>query len=260
MNLSWSFPLFLTLAMLITGAISLVDLLYLRKKRRQQGVEQSKWVEYARSFFPVLLLVWVIRSFVVQPYRVPSGSLLPTVRAGDFIAANQFAYGLRLPVLRYKFFNWGEPKKGDIALFHWPVDRSVIFVKRVIGTPGDHIVYKNKTLYINGQKMEQQPAGEGYDPHRHESTVKKLENLDGIQHSIYIDPAQPAKSPMDVTVPEGHYFMMGDNRDDSDDSRMWGFVADRDLVGKAFIVWFSWDSSSYSVRWDRIGKWLSYGK
>lgn len=260
MNLSFNFPLFLTLAVIITGVITLLDALIWRKKRRVQGVEPSKFIEYARAFFPVLLLVWTIRSFIIQPYRVPTGSLLPTVQPGDFIAVTQYSYGLRLPVLRTKIMPIAEPKLGDVALFHWPPEFSYIFVKRVVGTPGDHVVYKNKTLFINGKKAEQKVVGSGYDDHKGKVVEKRIENLNGIQHAIYIDPDQPSRPPLDIVVPKGHYFMMGDNRDDSDDSRMWGFVPEHNLIGKAFLVWMSWDSKNYRVRWHRIGTWLSYGQ
>ena len=148
------FAFYLTVAVVLTGAISFIDKLFL-KKRRSPKTKASLSIEYVKTFFPVLLIVWVVRSFIIQPYHVPTGSLEPTVMPGDFIAVEQFAYGLRLPVLNKKILPISEPKRGQIALFRWPKDPKIVFIKRVIGLPGDHIVYKNKRLYINGQEQKQ---------------------------------------------------------------------------------------------------------
>src|SRR3989339_870845 len=253
----FDFAFFLTVIVIITGIVTLLDKLFWRKKRPSDKI--PNWtIEYSCSFFPVLLLVWVIRSFIVQPYRVPTGSLEPTVLPGDFIAVNQFAYGLKFPIGNFKLVPIGEPKRGDIALFHFPPNPSVIFVKRVIGLPGDHIVYKNKILYINGRQMKQKTIGKAYDDdtstynYMHSEIVKE-ENLDGVKHEIYIWPQGGLTNNDDIIVPKGEYFMMGDNRDNSDDSRDWGFVPECDLIGKAEMVWMSWDSVDHRVRWKRIG-------
>ncbi len=259
MDLSLSFPLFLTSCLFVTGIITLFDKLFLRKRRLTDFKDEPKVVEYARAFFPVILLVWVVRSFIFQPYRVPTGSLEPTVVPGDLIAVDQFSYGVRLPITRSKIFSVGEPKTGDIALFHWPVNFPVIFVKRVIGIPGDHIVYKNKILYINGVEAKQTADGVGFDEYKGKAVEKRIENLNGIKHEIYIDPDDSPMRPLDITVPNGFYFMMGDNRDDSDDSRMWGFVPEHNLIGKAHYIWMNWNkTASWSkplqwIRWNRLG-------
>ena len=255
--IDFNFAFFLTLATLLSGVIALLDKVFWRKKRLAQGDKEPLIVEYARSFFPVLLLVWVIRSFIVQPYRVPTGSLEPTVLPGDFMVVSQFSYGIRLPVINTKIIDIAEPKRGDIALFRWPVNPAAIFVKRVIGLPGDHIVYKNKTLYINGIKMKQVMVGKSFDiePGGYKyPAYLKTEDLMGVKHSILVQPNSNENRTTDVVVPAGHYFMMGDNRDDSDDSRMWGFVSEEELIGKARFIWMSWDSEAHTVRWDRIGK------
>jgi len=253
----FDFAFFLTIIVIIAGIITLLDKLFWRKERPKN--KKPNWiVEYSRSFFPVLLLVWAVRSFVVQPYRVPTGSLEPTVLPGDFIAVNQFAYGLKFPIGNFKLVSIGEPKRGDIVLFYAPLDPSTIYVKRLIGLPGDHVVYKNKTLYINGKKMEQKVIGKGYDDdstslaYMHPEILKQ-ENLEGVKHNIYVWPQDGLTNNYDLVVPKGEYFMMGDNRDNSDDSRAWGFVPEHDLIGKAMIVWMSWDSVNYRVRWHRIG-------
>src|SRR3989338_1497803 len=259
MNISFDFPFILTALVVLSGAIALIDVLFFAKKRQASNKKKPMIVDYARSFFPVLLLVWAIRSFIIQPYRVPTGSLEPTVVPGDFIAVSQFSYGLRLPVLNSKLLDIGEPKRGDIALFHWPPNPAYVFVKRVVGLPGDHIVYKDKTLYINGKEMQQTLIDSGFDVEPGESpqpVTLKMEDLMGIKHQIQLADDGSSAKPLDIVVPEGMYFMMGDNRDDSDDSRMWGFVPEKNLIGKAFGIWLSWDSLKHRVRWERIGKGL----
>jgi signal peptidase I len=252
------FPFILTFFVVATGLIALADILFFAKKRL--GNEQATMpyiIEFSRSFFPALLLVWIVRSFIIQPYRVPTGSLEPTVLPGDFIVVKQFSYGLRLPVINQKIAKVGKPERGDIALFHWPVDTSKLFVKRVIGLPGDHIIYKDKVLTINGKEMAQTYVGKAEDIEQDglvSQVDQKIENLDGIKHRIFIKPDENNLINIDVTVPEGHYFMMGDNRDDSDDSRSWGFVPEQYLVGKAFGIWMSWDARDHRIRWHRIGK------
>ncbi len=252
------FPFILTAFVLLTGLIALADILFFAKKRVGAGQAKMPYIiEFSRSFFPALLLVWIVRSFIIQPYRVPTGSLEPTVLPGDFIAVKQFSYGLRFPVLNTTIAKIGEPQRGDIALFHWPVDTSKLFVKRVIGIPGDHIVYKNKILTINGKEMMQTYVGKAEDIEQDgiiSQVEQKTENLDGVKHAIFVKPDIFDQLDIDVIVPQHHYFMMGDNRDDSDDSRSWGFVPDSYLVGKAFGIWMSWNSIDHRIRWHRIGK------
>lgn len=249
------FAFYLTTLVFILGVIVLLDVLFWRKKRGDN--KEPWWVEYSRSFFPVLLAVWVIRSFLIQPYRVPTGSLEPTIMPGDFIAVNQFSYGVRFPVLNSKIITVGEPKRGDIALFRWPVNPAVVFVKRVIGLPGDHVVYKNKVLYINGKKMTQRFIGTGFDYGNAAGQIQPVdiyeENLNGVKHKIFRHAQGGETKNYDLKVPAGHYFMMGDNRDNSDDSRFWGAVPERNFIGKAFGVWMSWDPINSKVRWNRIG-------
>lgn len=255
MKIFFDVPFILTALVLISGVIVLIDILFLARKRSAQQ-DKPVVIEYARSFFPMLLLVWAIRSFVIQPYRVPTGSLEPTVLPGDFIIVNQFAYGLRFPVLNKKFFKVGEPKRGDIALFRYPKDPSTIFVKRVIGLPGDHVVYQNKVLTINGQRMQQIPLGMDLDVEGKFfiPVQARFEQLGKVNHRIFIRPGSKEWEHIDVVVPKDSYFMMGDNRDGSSDSREWGFVPEKNLVGKAFGIWMSWDGENMRVRWDRIGK------
>lgn len=257
-KMTWSidFPLILSSLVIAFGIISLIDILFFAAKRQAAGTKQPTIVEYARSFFPILLIVLLIRSFLVQPYRVPTGSLEPTILPGDFIVVNQFAYGLRLPVLNNKILSVGEPKLGDIVLFRWPSDPRMVFVKRVIGIPGDHLVYKNKVLTINGKVAKQKDLGMDLDQAGAIPMPMqvKSESLPSGEHKIFTRSDYNMTDDFDLIVPAGNYFMMGDNRDNSDDSRVWGFVPEANLVGKAFGIWMSWDSHNNTVRWKRIGK------
>jgi signal peptidase I len=214
------------------------------------------YVEYARAFFPVILIVFVIRSFLAEPFRIPSESMLPTLYVGDFILVNKFSYGVRLPVANSKILETNQPKRGEVAVFRFPGDPSINYIKRVIGIPGDRILYKDKTLYINGTPVAQadgrpyffSPASNAHG----QETLRLTEDLDGIRHDI-LTTKRPEVPLPEIVVPAGKYFVMGDNRDHSNDSRYWGFVPDRNLVGKAFLIWFSWDVVGQDKRfWERI--------
>jgi signal peptidase I len=253
------FTFYLTLAVVVTGVIALLDVLFWAKKRDREGEKQSRTIEYARAFFPVLLLVLLIRSFLAQPYRVPSSSLAPTILPGDFIAVKQYAYGLHLPVLNTKIVNIGEPKHGQIFLFRYPLNENITFIKRVVGVPGDHIVYKNKVLTINGVEAKQKLIAQTHyiDENGTYFTENLIEeNLDGVKHLIYVQPEGGETQDIDVVVPPHHYFAMGDNRDDSGDSRIWGFVPEENLIGQAFWIFMSWDGKASGwdkIRWHRLG-------
>jgi signal peptidase I len=257
MSINFDFPFILTMLVLISGVIALLDIIFWAKKREKEQ-KPSIFIEYSRSFFPVLFIVLIIRSFIIQPYRVPTGSLEPTILPGDFIAVNQFAYGLRLPIGNFKIVPIGEPKRGDIVLFHWPVNPSIIFVKRVVGLPGDHIIYQNKILTINGKVAPQQAITTILDIEPDYPPIpveERSEDLLGVTHNIQVRTDGGGETAnIDIVVPPNCYFMMGDNRDNSDDSRMWGCVPEANLVGKAFVIWLSWDSEQHSLRWRRIGK------
>lgn len=267
--MNFNFELILFYAVVISGVISLIDILFFAKKRNKAYEARIKGmsnppemklpiiIDYARSFFPVLLLVFFLRSFLFEPFRIPSGSLEPTLSVGDFILVNKYHYGLRLPVIHTKIFSNEDPKRGDIIVFRWPPNPSVDFIKRVIGVPGDRISYIDKVLYINGEKIPQ----EFYEntTNRDESgtvwdVIEKKENLFGITHSIYENKAKYNDDFKDVVVPPGMFFAMGDNRDNSADSRVWGFVPYENIVGKANYVWMSWDSYDYKIRFKRIGQ------
>lgn len=250
-----NFELILSVLVLTSGIIALIEKFYLAP-RRATGLPQPILVEYAYSFFPILLIVLLIRSFIIEPFRIPSGSLKPSLLIGDFVLTNKYIYGLRLPVIGTKIANIQEPERGDIVIFRWPPDPSIDYIKRVIGLPGDRISYKDKILYVNGtpapQKLIKQTSDKGENGNSWPVELKQ-ENLLGIKHEIFIRPEIIGDDFEDIVVPPHHYFMMGDNRDDSFDSRGWGFVPEKNIVGKAFMVWFSWDNDDNKIRWDRIG-------
>ena len=250
------FALFMIVILLITGLIWLLDIVVLRKKR-PAGAEEPIVVEYAKSFFPVILVVFLVRSFIVEPFKIPSGSMMPTLLAGDFILVNKFTYGLRVPILNNTFIEMKHPERGDVFVFHYPPDLSVDYIKRVVGLPGDKIRYQDKQLTINGQPLVVQNVGD-YEyvmSGLNIMTAKQYrEQLGAVQHDIlvhdvlgnYEADAIGAKFANDeeVVVPAGHYLAMGDNRDNSSDSRVWGFVPEGNLVGKAFFIWMNFDQGS----------------
>ncbi len=275
-----NFPLILVLLVFVSGIIWLFDWLLLAKKRRvavasvenqfadldiadeqrQQAFETAKFaaekepvaVEYAKSFFPVLFIVLVLRSFLVEPFQIPSASMVPTLQIGDFILVNKFTYGIRLPVLRTKVVEINQPRRGEVMVFFPPHKPDTYFIKRVIGLPGDEIRYINNVLYINGEKMPQKlvAALPPADPKFH----LMEENLEGVTHAMrkHVVPGRFSRNGSWV-VPQGHYFMMGDNRDNSSDSRDWGPVPEKDIVGKAFGIWMHWESLFSLPSFNRVG-------
>lgn len=247
------------LLLLIAGGIWLYDRFVGQPARKRDSrsadSKEPVAVEYAKAFFPVILFVFVLRSFLVEPFHIPSGSMMPGLVPGDFILVNKYSYGIRLPVINTKVIDLGRPKRGDVVVFRYPEDPSVNYIKRAIGLPGDRIVYTNKTLYINGNQVPQygvEPEMMRESNQRLTQMKKIIENLEGVKYSIYIDPASSQQT-FEITVPDNHYFVMGDNRDRSNDSRYWGFVPDRNLVGRAFFIWLSWDrQSTEGWFWNRI--------
>ncbi len=219
-----------------------------RAARARTVLQEPVAVEYARSFFPVLLLILLFRSFVAEPFKIPSGSMMPTLLVGDFILVNKFAYGLRLPVLNTKILALGEPKRGDVFVFRYPKNPKEDYIKRVIGLPGDEISYHDKTLFVNGKEISETNLGAytgAPEPGRRmDDAVVKQENLDGVEHRIMQFPQVWVGHDGTWTIPPGHYFAMGDNRDNSADSRFWGFVPEANLVGRAFLVWMNFSDLS----------------
>jgi signal peptidase I len=267
--MNFNFELILFYATLVCGVIALIDQIFFAKKRNLRHAQIAANVEnppplklpllidYARSFFPILLIVFLLRSFLYEPFRIPTGSLEPTLQIGDFILVNKFDYGVRLPILHTKLYKGNEPKRGDIMVFRWPPNPSVDFIKRVIGVPGDHISYIDKTIYVNGQKIptEFEKDTVANDENGNvNKVVQKQEDFLGIKHKIFEVPDEVSYDYRDIVVPKDMYFVMGDNRDFSADSRYWGFVPDQNIIGRATLVWMSWDSMINRVRWNRIGE------
>lgn len=266
------FALILFIALILTGAVALWDRLRGGGKKTNSGPQsiandsntkefngkkkenQSIIVEYARAFFPVILLVFVLRSFVVEPFRIPSGSMLPTLYIGDFILVDKFRYGIRLPIVNFRVFATGSPRRGEVMVFRYPHDDSTNFIKRVIGLPGDEIIYDQKQLFINGIPAEQIET----DSYKLETSIQELDVTEYSEvvgkstHNILNDRGRSSRS-MKISVPDDSYFVMGDNRDHSNDSRFWGFVPEKNIVGRAFLIWFSWNSNNGGVNWSRIG-------
>lgn len=253
------FALIMFTLLVLTGSIWLLDI-YLLRARRGAGVAEPWWIEYAKSFFPVILLVFLLRSFLVEPFKIPSGSMIPTLQVGDFILVNKFTYGIRLPIINKKIIALNEPQRGDVMVFHYPENPSMDYIKRVVGLPGDEIVYRNKRLWVNGEEQLRQPDG---DYNYVESGLqfvhaeRYLERLGTKTHALLLNPEMPSlhfagvvefpfrqncsynEEGLRCIVPAGHYFMLGDNRDNSRDSRYWGFVPDDMIVGKAFFIWMN---------------------
>ncbi len=258
--MDFDFEFFLVAASLVTGITWGVWLIYLKLRPPLDKEYTEPWpVEYARSFFPVIFIVLLLRSFLVEPFRIPSGSMMPTLLIGDFILVNKFAYGVRLPVLHNKLIEIGEPKRGDIVVFRFPNDPTVDYIKRVIGLPGDRIGYFNKKITINGEPVKQTPLGEYRGVGKGESMTGAIllsEDLDPVTHDILIRDGQPGRQG-EYIVPPGHYFVMGDNRDNSNDSRYWGFVPEGNLVGKAFFIWMSFDWDNGGIAFSRLGSRLN---
>jgi signal peptidase I len=226
---------------------------YTKEQRDQlKGVLGGEMMiaEYCRSFFPVLAVVLVLRSFIVEPFQIPSESMVPTLEVGDYILVNKYAYGVRLPVIGTKIVETGEPQRGDVMVFYPPND-SRYFIKRVIGLPGDRISYKDKVLTINGEVAEQAFIAD--IPPFNLGIQRVEENLSGVKHLAHNTTRVHRGNFENYVVPDGHYFMMGDNRDNSSDSRMWGPVPEQNIVGKAFAVWMHWASFTELPSFKRVG-------
>lgn len=272
------FPLILVILVFGSGLIWMLDAFFLAPGRRRviqdlqgrypqwqeegsahsqkfqasvaESASEPVVVEYAKSFFPVLFVVFVLRSFLVEPFQIPSSSMVPTLQVGDYILVNKYTYGIRLPVLRTKVLALNEPQRGDVMVFFPPHMNDTYFIKRVVGLPGDTVTYRNKELYVNGQRIEREPLAEM--PGLSARYSLGLETLGHADHLMQVDTARPARD-FSVVVKPGHYFMMGDNRDNSSDSRIWGQVPEKDIVGKAFAIWMHWDSLFSVPGFSRVG-------
>jgi signal peptidase I len=250
-----NFALILFVLLVLSGALWAADRFHARKRR---AVDEPNpwWVEYGASFFPVILIVFVLRSFIVEPFKIPSGSMIPTLLVGDFILVSKFSYGIRLPIINKKVVPLGTPERGDVMVFRYPRDTSMDYIKRVVGLPGDRVEYRNKRLTINGDEVPMVAQGEYLHSERIYYSPRFQETLGEIPHYVLVERDAPSyiahplnfpyrenctytSSGVSCTVPAGHYFVMGDNRDASSDSRVWGFVPDENIVGRAFFIWFN---------------------
>ena len=291
-----NFALIMFVLLVITGAVSLAERFFFRPRReaaasaavtslevqagppgdardaeklrqtrdsvRESHLRQPAWIEYPVSFFPVILIVFLLRSFLVEPFKIPSGSMLPTLLIGDFILVNKYTYGIRIPIINRKVVDLNNPQRGDVMVFRYPEDTSLDYIKRVVGVPGDTVEYRDKKLIVNGMAAQLASAADySYveGSLNYVSTLRQEETIASRSHSILTQKDMPTvhlggvkqfpfrdncvynDSGFVCKVPAGHYFMMGDNRDSSSDSRYWGFVPDRNIVGKAFMIWWNFD-------------------
>lgn len=252
-DLHFDFEAALVLATVLTGVFWALDR-YRWRRQRGEGEKPSWPVEFSRSFFPVILAVLLLRSFLFEPFRIPSSSMVPTLLQGDFILVNKFGYGLRLPVLHTLVLPVSEPERGDVAVFRYPPDPSKDFIKRIVGLPGDTLTYSGKRLRVNGEPVPLEPLGpyRGPGAPAYETALAFEEVLGEHRHRI-LHVRDRGSMDLRAEVPPGHYFVMGDNRDNSADSRRWGFVSRDHLVGKAFLIWFSVDAGAWHLRFSRMG-------
>lgn len=270
------FAAVLVVLTVVTGGIWMLDALVLAPRRgrppsadeaRSVAVKLPWYVDLSKSFFPVILAVLVLRSFVVEPFRIPSESMLPTLLKGDFILVNKFSYGLRLPVLNTKIAGNSQPARGDVVVFRYPREPSVAYIKRVVGLPGDRLEYRGKQLFINGQpasltSLPDDSADPGYRQfderlsatnHRIQTLAEGRWGLAGFWPGLQIRRESDGTVAWAYEVPAGHYFVMGDNRDNSSDSRVWGPLPEENLIGKAFFIWMNWDCITFNGQCGRIG-------
>jgi signal peptidase I len=223
---------------------------------RERLLMQPWWLDWTAGLFPVILAVFLLRSFLFEPFKIPSGSMIPTLLVGDLILVNKFHYGIRLPVINKKIIANNDPRRGDVMVFRYPKDTSIDYIKRVVGVPGDVVSYRNQQLYLNGSVVPTQAIPDFYNEDNLRYSAQFTEDLGTMTHHILVDRSREVfLRPIAVfpfsencrytaegvtcKVPPGHYFMMGDNRDNSEDSRFWGFVPDENIVGKAFFVWMN---------------------
>lgn len=272
----FDFEFLLLVLTLVSGVIWLADLLLFARLRQQpeesKAAKEPIIIEYSKAFFPVLLIVLMVRSFWVEPFRIPSGSMMPSLLVGDFILVNKYSYGLRMPVWQNRITYGDSPRRGDVVVFRYPQDESQDYIKRVVGLPGDHISYYNRRLAINGKPLKLTKDGT-YRGLAASSNLKNasgcdrinakcqvyVEEIDNSSYTIMTNPNTALGVTGEVFVPNGHYFVMGDNRDHSNDSRLWGFVPEDNLVGKASRIWMHWDWRSGGTGLDvsRIGRKIS---
>ena len=251
------FSLILSLLLAASGLILLIEAVFKRRRPATSNAKQPLHVQYARSLFPVILIVLVVRSFVIEPFRIPSASMMPGLVDGDFILVNKFSYGLRLPVLNSKILSTGQPQRGDVVVFRLPAKPSVHYIKRLIGIPGDHIVVRDNTIFINGARVAAQRDGEYSGGYGFSGADLQIERIGARDHLIMLAKDR-FSTDYDAVVPPGKYFFMGDNRNDSEDSRFAqvGFVPESNLDGRAMLIWMNWQIPGWPI-WHRFGTKIS---
>lgn len=247
--------LWLAVVLLLMGAGGFLTLF--GKKLFEQ---KNLFIEYYDAIVMALAIAFVVRTFIIEPFKIPSGSMIPTLLVGDYLFVNKFAYGYRTPFARQRLFMEQGPRRGDVAVFKYPVEPDKNYIKRIVGLPGDRVIYRDKQLMVNGVTVAYETNGTYQFQERNEGgeALRLKENLDGVIHDILVQPTRYPERITDEVVPARHYFVLGDNRDNSRDSRFWGFVPDYWLVGRAVVLFWSWDSNQenllHRLRWERLGQ------
>lgn len=253
-EIHFDFEAFLTIAALLTGIMwALGKFVY---KKKATGTFGGSILGFGISFFPIFLFVLLIRTFVFEPFRIPSSSMMPTLLTGDFIWVNKYSYGLKMPVFHDTLIDIGKPERGDVIVFRFPKDQSIDYIKRVVGLPGERIHYdvRNKTVFVNNEPIEQRSISEYSGLDSEQGMWLRTEELNVTEHQLLTQNNRGGRFEFtDMVIPEGHYFVMGDNRDNSSDSRVWGLVPERNIVGKAVFIWMHWRIPNFLEGLKRIG-------
>ena len=273
--MDFDFNLILVPATLFFIAVWLLDKFVLKQRATKGRGNENFIITWAYDFWPVLAVVMVLRSFLYEPFNIPSDSMVPTLETGDFILVNKFEYGVRLPIINSKIIDVGSPERGEVAVFRYPPQPSISYIKRIVGLPGDHIVYDHGQLSINGEKVTKTPIQFSREKdsldtptsiyHQetlgaHTFTMRELEGVNVARQAPFLNYVDNGKYSAEnglyweVKVPEGHYFAMGDNRDQSADSRFWGFVPEENLTGRAFYIWMHKEPGFNLPSFSRNGK------
>lgn len=254
-----NFTLLLVIALGITGVVWF-GVRIAERIRGASPEDRNAWLDILSSLFPVILVVLLIRSFVVEPFKIPSSSMLPTLKVGDFILVNKFEYGLRFPLLDWRFTDGDAPQRGDVIVFEYPRDESVDYIKRIVALPGDRVAFRDRQVFVNGEKVPTTLEGQYVFRGSGGRMIRAKRYQERVPahayHVLYTDEGQSREVSPAIRIPKGEYFVLGDNRDNSKDSRYWGTVPAENILGEAFLIWWSWNGYRNGPRWQRLGQWI----
>ncbi len=255
-----NFTRILVIALVVTGAIW-IGVRIAERLRGTSSQQRSAWLDIPASLFPVILVVLLVRSFVVEPFKIPSSSMRPTLKVGDFILVNKFEYGLRIPLVGWRFTEGESPQRGDVIVFEYPRDESIDYIKRIVALPGDRVAFRDKHLFINGKQVPTSAKGRHVfraSENRRARAQRYEEQTSSHRYSVlYTEGRSYREINSPIRIPPGEYFVMGDNRNNSKDSRYWGTVPAENILGEAFLIWWSWDGYRNAPRWNRLGLGIS---